>query len=72
LPTHDQSTANSSWAVLCGVDWDSRGFGAHANTKKDTGDEELDPILSNGGADDGDETKDGGEEDGATTAEEVV
>ena len=52
LPTHDQSTSNSSWAVLCGVDWYGGSLSAHTNTEKKTRDEELRPGLSESGSND--------------------
>ena len=72
LPTHDQSTADRSRAILCGVDRDCRGFAAHSDTEKEPSDEKLGPGLRDGRTEDGKQAEDSGEEDCATTTEVVV
>ena len=46
LPEHDQSTTNSSWSDLGGVDWDSGIFRANADTHYETSCEQLLPAGS--------------------------
>lgn len=72
LPTHDQTTTNGCRGVLGSVWGDSSSLGTHTDTEEETADEELLPVLREGGTDDGDKTEDGGEEDTTTTAEPVV
>ena len=72
LPRHDEAAADDGGTVLGRVDRHRRCFAAHADPEQQARHEELRPRLRTRRPDDREETKDGGEEDGASAAQVVV
>lgn len=72
LPTHHQPTTDGGGAVFGGVNGNHGRLTAHPHTQEQTCHEELLPRLGAPGPDDGEETEDGRDEDGASSAEIVV
>ena len=69
LPAHNEATSNRGRDVFRGKNGDGGCFRAHADAEQQTADKKLFPGLAETGADDGKETEDGTEEDGATTSD---
>ena len=72
LPAHDQTTTNCSGAILRREDGHHGSLRTHAYPQQETGYEKLRPCLREAGANDRQQAKDGGEEDGTATTEVVV
>ena len=72
LPAHDQTPADDRGGIFGAEHGDGGGLQTHTNTEEKAGDEELRPGLADGGADGGQETKDGGGEDGTATSQNLV
>jgi len=72
LPAHDERTSNLGRAAFGSEDWDSRRFGAHPQTQKETANEKLLPCLRTGRADDRTKTKYSRKEDCPTATKLVV
>lgn len=72
LPAHHEAAPDGCRAILGRVDGNGGGFAAHADAEEDARHEELRPGLGDGGAEDGKEAEDGGDEDGASAAGVVV
>ena len=45
LPAHHQPSTDNRRAVLCGIDWNGRSLGSHAQTEQNASHEQLFPGL---------------------------
>jgi len=72
LPTHDQATTNHCGSVLSAEDGDCGSLQAHSNSKEQTSDEQLGPILGETGADGRQDTEEGRDEDCTTSAQNSI
>lgn len=72
LPSHDKSSTDNRRRVFSSIDGDSGGLCTHSDTKKYTRDEELPPILGEGGSNDRKQAEDSSDEDGSATTDDVI
>lgn len=63
---------NSGWSVLSCQDGDCRTFRSHAQSKNETDNKELLPVLSEAGGDRCDDEDDSSDEDSASATEESI
>ena len=72
LPTHNQTSSDRCGAAFSGEDGDCRRFAAHANSHKNSSNKELVPSLADRGANNGEQTENGGYEDRPAAAKIIV
>ena len=71
-PHHDHGATDLGRGALCGVDGDGGALWADAEAEDEAGDEEVLPGVGDALPDAGGEGDEGGEEDGASSAEVLV
>lgn len=72
LPAHDQTTTDDGGGIFGTEHGDGGGLETHTDTEEKTSDKELRPGLTDGRTDGGQNTEDGGGEDGTATSYDLV